>query len=45
MISAPRRKPGVAVPWLPIWVQTFCCRAVSRISRASQTECASGFWQ
>ena len=23
-ISAPRRKPGFAVPWLPIWVQTFC---------------------
>ena len=43
--STARRSPLSADPWLPICVQTFSFAATSRISRASQTVCVSGFWQ
>ena len=43
--STPARKPFSAVPWLPIWVQSFFSAASVRISRASSTDQVSGFWQ
>ena len=43
--STPARKPFSAVPWLPIWVQSFFSAASVRISRASSIDQVSGFWQ
>ena len=34
----------MAVPWLPIWVQTPFSAASSRITRASRMLQVSGFW-
>ena len=45
MIAAALRSESSAVPWLPIWVAALVSRATSAMSRASETECVSGFWQ
>src|SRR6185437_1061672 len=44
MASTPDRSPGVAFPWLPIWLTIFISLATSRIMRASATVCVRGFW-
>ena len=43
--STPSRKPVSAVPWLPIWVQSFLSAARLRRMRASSIDQVSGFWQ
>ena len=37
--------PVLAVPWLPICVQTLFFSATNRIWRASHTVWVNGFWQ
>ena len=45
MTSTFWRKPGLAVPAVPIWVATFILAAVSRTRRASCTDQVNGFSQ
>ena len=42
--STPSRRPSLAVPWLPIWVQTPFSAASSRSTRASRMLQVRGFW-
>ena len=42
--STPRRIGSPEWAWLPICVATFCCLAVSAMSRASEIEWVNGFW-